>query len=71
MIVGTDVCVPVVFVWGETQYPGKTHLSQLVTTWPSHMPSFRWTYLLTYEDPVSFPVHNSRFCHRQIFSPDS
>ena len=32
MLVGTDVCVRMVFVWEET------HLSDLVTTWPSHMP---------------------------------
>ena len=32
MLVGTDVCVLVVSVLEET------HLSDLVTTWPSHMP---------------------------------
>jgi len=31
MLVGTDVCVPVVFVWEETEVPGGTHLSDLVT----------------------------------------
>ena len=30
MLVGTDVCVSVVFV-------EETHLSYLITTWPSHM----------------------------------
>ena len=38
MLVGTDVCVPVVFVLEETGVPEETHLSDLVTTWPSHMP---------------------------------
>ena len=33
MLVGTDVSVRMVFVWEET------HLSDLVTTWPSHMPT--------------------------------
>jgi len=32
IIVGTDVCVPVVFVWEETGVPGGNHLSDLVTT---------------------------------------
>ena len=32
IIVGTDVCVPVVFVWEETRVPEETHLSDLVTT---------------------------------------
>ena len=41
MLVGTNVCVWVVFVWEET------HPSDLMTTWPSHMPgiepgSQRW-----------------------------
>ena len=34
MLVGTDVCVRMVFVW---ECPEETHLSDLVTTWPSHM----------------------------------
>ena len=33
MRVVTDVCVRMVFVWEET------HLSDLVTTWPSYMPT--------------------------------
>ena len=33
MLVGTDVCVRMVFVWEETL------LSDFVTTWPSHMPT--------------------------------
>jgi len=33
MLVGTDVCVRMVFVWEETGVP------DLVTTWPSHMPT--------------------------------
>jgi len=32
MLVGTDVCVPVVFVWEETGVPEESHLSGLVTT---------------------------------------
>ena len=35
MLVGTDVCVSVVFECGgegESEYPGETHLSDLVTT---------------------------------------
>ena len=35
MLVGTDVCVQMVFMWEETEYPEETHLSDLVTTWPS------------------------------------
>ena len=38
MLVGTDVYVPVVFVWEETGVPRGNHLPDLVTTWPSHMP---------------------------------
>ena len=30
-------CIPVVFVWEETRVYGETHLSDLVTTWQSHM----------------------------------
>ena len=38
MVIGTDDCVCVVFVWEQTwEYPEETHLSNLVTTWPSHM----------------------------------
>ena len=37
MLVGTDVCVRMVFVWEETGEPGETHLSDLMTKWPSHM----------------------------------
>jgi len=39
MLVGTDVCVQMVFVWGKPEYPEETHLSDLVTRWPSHMPT--------------------------------
>ena len=35
MLVGTDVCIQMVFMWEETEYPEATHLSDLVTTWPS------------------------------------
>ena len=38
MLVGTDVCVPMVFVWEESGVPEETHLSDLVTAWPFHMP---------------------------------
>ena len=31
MLVGTDVCVQMVFVWVETGVPGETHLSDLAT----------------------------------------
>ena len=39
MLVGTDVCVQVVFVWEETGVAEETHLSDLVPTRPSHMPT--------------------------------
>jgi len=32
MLVGTDVCIWMVFVWEETEVPGETHPSDLVTT---------------------------------------
>ena len=32
MLVGTDVCIWMVFVWEETGVPGETHLSDFVTT---------------------------------------
>ena len=37
MLVGTDDCVRVVFLWEETGVPWETHLPNLVTTWPSHL----------------------------------
>ena len=39
MLVGIDVCVVMVCVWEETGVPEEIHLSDLVTTWPSHMPT--------------------------------
>jgi len=36
MLVGTDVCVRMIFVWEETIMPGG---NPPVTTWPSHMPT--------------------------------
>ena len=58
MLVGTDVCVRMVFVWED---PEETQLSDLVTTWPSHMPtlgiepwSLRWeASALTLRQPDS------------------
>ena len=45
MLIGTDVCVCVVFLClRKLTYPEEmNHLSGLVTTWPSHnMPAQRW-----------------------------
>ena len=39
MLVGTDVCIRMVFVWEETGVPEETNLSDLVTTRPSYMPT--------------------------------
>ena len=40
MPVCTDVCVLVIFVWRrKPEYLAESHLSDLVTTWPSHMPT--------------------------------
>ena len=38
MLVGTDVCVRWSSCGRKLEYPEETHLSDLVTTWPSHMP---------------------------------
>ena len=38
MLVGTDVCVRWSSCGRKPEYSEETHLSDLVTTWPSHMP---------------------------------
>ena len=39
MLIGIDVCDRMVFLWEETGVPSETQLSDLVTTWLSHMPT--------------------------------
>ena len=42
MLVGTDVCVRMVYVWEETRVPGGNPPADLVTTWPSHINYFNF-----------------------------
>ena len=64
MLIGIDVCDRMVFLWEETGVPSETHLSDLVTTWLSHMPtpgiepgSQRWeASALTLRQPDSLSI---------------
>ena len=67
MLDGTDDCIRMVLVWEETGVPGRNP-PDLVTTWPSHMPtpdfgseSQRWEAIaLTLRQPDSLCCINMK-----------